>query len=402
MSDWIVTLVHGTFAHGAAWVKDGAPLPAYLSEKGDGRLKTVPFEWSGNNTHEARIRAGEELIKHISEIAIGNPTARQAIIAHSHGGNVALYALSRINIQDFKVVMLGTPFFTANDRNLKPPLSVLLYSAIIFFVVVFPLLLLPLLFNDAGLLNIFPIILYIPTAMVILKSISSYIREALTTQSVLGRMKFAKSVTATIKSNHKAIFVSVKGDEAMSYLSIFDLITSLPSRLVNLSTGIGFWLASLSNKIFGNSSVNSAASVANAALSATGMNIAMIAYILPSIAISTIVVACFAITVPLIVILYIKRAASFDNSVSFYVMYDVIVSIWPSFIWNNDKFNAFKSGEALSPFSHAVYGPLSFSKSLVYSKLWRHSTLYVRDDIIADVAKWILEDVRPARARSAW
>jgi hypothetical protein len=64
----------------------------------------------------AAVRLRADLWQAIAEF----PDARHVVIAHSHGGNVALYALKdpELRSQIAGVVTLATPFFTARDRNL--------------------------------------------------------------------------------------------------------------------------------------------------------------------------------------------------------------------------------------------------------------------------------------------
>lgn len=113
-------LVHGTWAHGF-WRSilwrfiptarrpgfDWPELRRMLEEKG-GRVHT--FVWSGQNNHEARRRAGDRLCEKLKEIA--KPGDRIYVLAHSHGGNVALYALDdgSLHEQVEGVVFLATPF----------------------------------------------------------------------------------------------------------------------------------------------------------------------------------------------------------------------------------------------------------------------------------------------------
>ncbi len=51
------------------------------------------FLWSGDNDHIARITAAAELFEHIKKIEQQDSNARIHIVAHSHGGNVALKSL---------------------------------------------------------------------------------------------------------------------------------------------------------------------------------------------------------------------------------------------------------------------------------------------------------------------
>ena len=108
-----VTLVHGTFASRAKWVRRG-PMTKALDSAG---IAHQPFVWSGGNSHRARIRAAEDLARHLREDQ--KEGVRQAVVAHSHGGNIAVHAVWRLmKLRDgsIPVVTLATPFLFANRR----------------------------------------------------------------------------------------------------------------------------------------------------------------------------------------------------------------------------------------------------------------------------------------------
>ncbi|MGZ8944316.1 MAG: hypothetical protein ACXW1W_02710 [Methylococcaceae bacterium] len=52
-----------------------------------------PFGWAGGNSHEDRLKGGDDLYQQISQCIHKNPKARIHLISHSHGGNVVLNAL---------------------------------------------------------------------------------------------------------------------------------------------------------------------------------------------------------------------------------------------------------------------------------------------------------------------
>ncbi|GLW35591.1 hypothetical protein [Actinoplanes regularis] len=120
-----VTLVHGTRwldrlrRRVPPWVENGR-LRAAL----EGPDVTVEaFLWSGGHSYSARARAAAELENFLAEQA--RRGGRQWIVAHSHGGNVALHAADRLrrldqSFSDLKVVTLATPFLHARD---SPPRS---------------------------------------------------------------------------------------------------------------------------------------------------------------------------------------------------------------------------------------------------------------------------------------
>jgi len=115
----LVTLVHGTFARGTSWTQDGSTLRQRIAEAlqvaADGIIFDV-FEWSGRNTHRARIKAGHELAAHIEAVRKILPAScRRFIIAHSHGGNVALLAHKHLpeELHALGIATPGTPFVYA-------------------------------------------------------------------------------------------------------------------------------------------------------------------------------------------------------------------------------------------------------------------------------------------------
>ena len=107
----LVVIVPGTFGNSAFWptVKPGHS--SFASEVLDvlgSNSKVYPFLWSAPNEHRARVQAAGNL----SEI-IDDKSAhfdRVCIVAHSHGGNIALLAAAECKTKKIHtVVCLSTP-----------------------------------------------------------------------------------------------------------------------------------------------------------------------------------------------------------------------------------------------------------------------------------------------------
>jgi hypothetical protein len=122
----VITLVHGTFGRlpwkDASWAGDRSHLRRrFASELGDD-VVFVPFRWSGMNWPAARYRAAHRLREHFGRIATHYPHSRHYVVAHSHGGNVVLYALRDAEGEGEAAtlpsgaVCLSTPFITAQPR----------------------------------------------------------------------------------------------------------------------------------------------------------------------------------------------------------------------------------------------------------------------------------------------
>ena len=107
----IVILVHGTNAHDAPWTRSGSRLREVIAAEDPGTL-FVPFNWTGRNSHSARLEAGRELADLLRRLVETSERTTLSIVCHSHGGNVVLYALRDKSLAErvSGVVFLGTPF----------------------------------------------------------------------------------------------------------------------------------------------------------------------------------------------------------------------------------------------------------------------------------------------------
>src|SRR5262249_42885287 len=103
------------------WFEEGSQFRAAL----DAALKSVSldwpiraFLWSGANSVHARDRAASELSEELRK-DLQDPNATAVIIAHSHGGNVALRALQDLESMAgrIRVITLATPFLRVFARR---------------------------------------------------------------------------------------------------------------------------------------------------------------------------------------------------------------------------------------------------------------------------------------------
>jgi hypothetical protein len=137
--NYVIILVHGTWARRAPWLNQSSLLCKTLCEKLPEPIKIVPFEWTGRNSNEARQRAGKNLEWLIRKLVNDHPTAKHFIVAHSHGGNIALYALRDPALQGrvTGVICLSTPFLIFSERHLgvKAPI----YMLQPFFLILLPI-----------------------------------------------------------------------------------------------------------------------------------------------------------------------------------------------------------------------------------------------------------------------
>jgi hypothetical protein len=136
----LITLVHGTWGRGffprrigksrrPFWFEGGSPFLARLSDElSDIPHKITPLLWSGANSIFERDKTARVLADYLSAEHIEHPQATQLVIAHSHGGNVALRALYHLQKRDASqldgadsanplVVTLATPFIEVHQAD---------------------------------------------------------------------------------------------------------------------------------------------------------------------------------------------------------------------------------------------------------------------------------------------
>jgi hypothetical protein len=123
---YIFVLVHGTFAPFADWAQlPGSRLRTALeAEFGDEGASFEPFIWRGmfssflNNAHRYRLRGAEALRDKLIKLRYDSPAAKIFVIAHSHGGNVALYATRAKGAEPISgIVCMATPFFVVRSDD---------------------------------------------------------------------------------------------------------------------------------------------------------------------------------------------------------------------------------------------------------------------------------------------
>lgn len=110
----LILLVHGTFASNSEWTfPEKSEVVASLKSKyGLNNVEYSRFQWSGENNQRAREDASSALSERLASELKEHPR-HIFIIAHSHGGNVALSAWQHLTKHDkrfVRLVTLSTPF----------------------------------------------------------------------------------------------------------------------------------------------------------------------------------------------------------------------------------------------------------------------------------------------------
>ena len=110
----IAVLVHGTFTPDAPWTRDGSFFRETLARYCVHQIRFVKLAWSGKNSHAARFEVARDLRHLVSALRSEQRDARIVVVAHSHGGNIAM--LSQRDVPVDAVVCMSTPFLEARPR----------------------------------------------------------------------------------------------------------------------------------------------------------------------------------------------------------------------------------------------------------------------------------------------
>jgi hypothetical protein len=111
-----VSIPNSTFHH--RLLDLGTDLDRSKEHKSD--TAVYALDWSGENSLVARARAADMLATHVRELARLGTDVPHFIIAHSHGGNVALNALRHSATASLVrgVACLSTPFLYVRTRRI--------------------------------------------------------------------------------------------------------------------------------------------------------------------------------------------------------------------------------------------------------------------------------------------
>jgi len=216
----VITLVHGTWARRARWTRPDSRLCRALRE-GLPHLLFERFIWSGSNSITSRESAARGLAEHLRRLVSRFPTANHYVIAHSHGGNIAMYALREDDLRDrVGVVCLSTPFLHVRPRVVPRVSRLALAGAAI---------MLPMFVREAAEKQFWP------TGPAILEWVSGVIALAVGIGLVIAVPRAARRISGRLAfprvSPSRCLLVRVAGDEASAALGSLQLINWLTTVL---------------------------------------------------------------------------------------------------------------------------------------------------------------------------
>ena len=223
----IVTLLHGTFQPRAGWTRKHSKLYQRLLSTFPKETRITRVVWSGRNTFAAREQAAVRLRKRLQRQAIYYPDAQQIVVAHSHGGNVALLAIKEAETRKrlSGIACLATPFLHVVERNLGPGGRNAVLAALLMLVLVVCLVTGQVI-GKRYLPGVWPFLLYWPVFLVVafglLKAFKLWeaIAERTKDQITLGEF-----------DPDQLLLLRMSGDEASTGLGAMQLVSSAMTKV---------------------------------------------------------------------------------------------------------------------------------------------------------------------------
>lgn len=211
------------------------------------------FRWSGGNTHRARLHAAAALQRHILALAARYPNDDQFLVAHSHGGNVCLYALRDSCVRECVsgVVTLSTPFIVARRRDLGGAA----FTSILILIVGVPV--------AAAIVWLAQFLSFLLLRVVILLILGGVLSMFIAIDLFVRRVFFGGKTHDEIYQNwrqslalpeldaERLLIIRSSGDEASGALAVGHLAAwslSAMSRRLNAVFSIGEWFSTLNDR----------------------------------------------------------------------------------------------------------------------------------------------------------
>ena len=420
---YLVTLVHGTFAREAAWTEASSTICAELHTRFSESIEFKRFSWTGSNTHLARREAARRLAADLQNDLNAHPEAEHIVIAHSHGGNIALKALQLLKTKKVRTITLGTPFFLVTPRNLQQIFlmfasSFLMISSITLLLILFSSIeafsdnelggLIINLYNNISTesSNLEPIYIsdtasyYFLIPIILCISIFIWLKCGFFgaengTEILIGKVFEKLSIlvdnrqyalihdlSARHDAEHDVFSISIVGDEAESYLGIIDRLSRLPILLIRCMMNVSEFSANL---VFNINRFNLIAEpIAKIIEKIIGPIIGIIL-----IGIMVLPIILTVMCIPVFLMTFIRRASSWDDSIMDYLIADIKSTNEPHVIWSSENIKSWLDDEPTSNSCTIRHQNISRKNLFWVLKSIRHSSLYEDRTIINDICHWI-------------
>jgi hypothetical protein len=224
----------------AAWCEEKSLCRQAIRSEFGAQADIRVFEWRGTNSPDARLDAADALNLFLQDIRYERPASPVFVVAHSHAGNVVLYAArkSRERCRIDGVGFLSTPFLHVRPRILGFGLAKKL-ELTASLVLVFSLLLMYALFQPASLWHV-------------LRHFQTFVRESsapvilVLGGSLLARVALIPALRALHRWNHAfayklrlpsqlpfpVLIIRAAADEAAGLLGAGQLVSHQATRLL--------------------------------------------------------------------------------------------------------------------------------------------------------------------------
>jgi hypothetical protein len=221
---YVITSVHGTWPDTNGLVAPGSSLRrTLLSLSSSDNVTFREFLWTGANTHEARTEAGARLAQFLRDGHAQHPDARHYVIAHSHGGNVALYAMRDPAAREIVsgIVTLATPFIHARRRDPGR------YADVIAWLMLAAAALLAFVALDALALPLAGVV-WLIASVLLMVTMKPVVARWLVATASDEQDAIVSALQPPVVDRSKLLILCARGDEASRWLRAWDVVAKAP------------------------------------------------------------------------------------------------------------------------------------------------------------------------------
>jgi hypothetical protein len=244
------------------WFEERSPFLTQLRAELAGiPHKVKPLSWTGENSIFVRDKVARTLADHLSAEHAEHPQASQLIIAHSHGGNIALRAFHHLQMRNGSphgadgtspfVVTLATPFIEIHEADFGPrPLHVRLALLVVLwilsiilaagFVLLSFLFLLPELPEPIFLVT-YAFVTVAVTAAIVFLGRWWIVRKATTRRNQIDALKDATRLSGLMLAQRLLVIRAID-DEASLLLALGAIVNYLTARFITYTLFLFFVL----------------------------------------------------------------------------------------------------------------------------------------------------------------
>jgi len=188
------------------------------------------LDWSGRNSPAARREAAVVLNKYLNDLNLEFAAVPITLVAHSHGGNIALAAVAIASVNNASVVCLSTPFLRTHPRTFPKSSELMLVLLVVMLTIVFATAVVILSAHSLGLSGFDEFKVAIGCADLVAAIVAINFLKRLARWLQRARVKLRQRVGYSVEPTLRLLIVRMTDDEASMSLMAYRFVEWLLNK----------------------------------------------------------------------------------------------------------------------------------------------------------------------------